>query len=148
MSVEFVWSNACQEQWQLAHEYVVEKDGKSIAVSILGVILALQVSTPNCNVSQLIPFVAQRLRKSDSPIYLLAKKVDHISPQGNFCLPVLVNNVVQLVPMQHQLFIQLENFAQHNALIVKEWESVEKHQEALANCGFLFTDDLNIDDNV
>lgn len=141
---DVIWSVECQKQWKSMHEYAEEKDTTSVANCILLLIIALQRS-------QLIPlsagksvvYLSKRLRNSDSPIYLLAHKFQlengKKKAEKRFKLPQIdEKGTVTLLPVQFQLFVQLENYAQHKKIVDGEWSGAEKHAEALEQAGFLF----------
>lgn len=153
MTELLLWSDECQRQWQMMHEHALEKDTKAVANYMLFLVIALQKAQQQkqkVDAKQVIPFIAARLRNCDSPIYLLAQKVETAMAAAakkrqnecKFHLPIVEkNNKIVLQPMPFQLFVQLENFAQHREIIQREWETDEKHSEALSQCGFLFIDD-------
>lgn len=147
MTDEIVWTKECQEKWQLAHEHVMEKDTTAVATYIMLLLIALQRSQTNhINVGKFVSYLAKRLRQSDSPIYLLAHNPDSVKPkkskaaeQGRFNLPAVdASGQVTLVAVPYQLFVQLENYAQHTKIVIGEWKNLENHYTALEQSGFLF----------
>lgn len=134
----FHWSKECEAKWLLAHEYADEKNTVGTLCALVTLCVALQKAQPPSVVgsggeiaTKLIPFIAQRLRNCDSPIHLLARDAE------SSLLPVLdARGTVQFREMPCRLYVQLEPFAQHNAIVVRDWQTPEKHAEALSRCGF------------
>ena len=128
---EEVWSEACEEAWLNAHNYANEKNCAGVLSSILTLLVALQHQGTT---DKVVLHVYLKLRRYDSPIYLLAKKP--ASDKEHFYLPVVQNDELYYKKVKNQLFVQLETSALHDVIVKEEWKDSASHNSALCSAGF------------